>query len=163
MSDQLDDFDHKILSQLQMNGRLSNQELAEIVGLSMSQCSRRRMALEQKGMIVGYFAQLHPEAERHPIVGMLEIKLTQYSQAVLDQFLAFIQHEPMIRDVYKLTGSYDYLLKVSVEDLAQMSVLINKITALDLGIGNFHTSIVLERIKENHQMMCKIVRGAELE
>jgi DNA-binding Lrp family transcriptional regulator len=156
MSDQLDDFDHKILTQLQMNGRLSNQELAELVGLSMSQCSRRRVALEQKGMIVGYYAQLHPEAERHPIVGMLEIKLTQYSQMVLDQFLAFIEHEPMIRDVYKLTGSYDYLLKVTAEDLAQ-------ITALDLGIGNFHTSIVLERIKENHQMMSHIVRGVELD
>ncbi|MFC3903853.1 DNA-binding transcriptional regulator, Lrp family [Acinetobacter marinus] len=160
MSDQLDEFDHKILQQLQMNGRLSNQELAEIVGLSMSQCSRRRVALEQKGMIVGYFAQLHPEAERHPIVGMLEIKMTQYSQTVLDQFLHFIANEPMIRDVYKLTGSYDYLLKVTAEDLAQMSQLINQFATLDLGIGNFHTSIVLERVKENHQMMSQSVRLA---
>lgn len=153
MSNQLDEYDQKILQQLQANGRLSNQELAEIVGLSTSQCSRRRIALEQQGMVVGYFAQLHPSAERYPVMGVIEIKLLQYSTEILEKFLAFVEQESMIREVYKITGSYDYMLKVTVSDLNQMSQLINQLASLNIGIGNFNTSIVLERIKENHQMM----------
>lgn len=153
MQHHLDEYDYKILQQLQANGRLSNQELAEVVGLSTSQCSRRRIALEQRGMIVGYYAQLHPDADQHPIMGMIEIKLSQYQPEMLRQFLHFIRQEPLICDVYKLTGSYDYLLKVMVRDLSEMSSLIGKLSSLDIGISNFNTSIVLERIKENHQMM----------
>lgn len=153
MSNQLDEYDYKILQQLQANGRLSNQELAEIVGLSTSQCSRRRIALEQQGMIVGYFAQLHPSAEPYPVMGIIEIKLAHYSPETLERFLECVKQEPMIREVYKVTGSYDYMLKVTVSDLNQMSQLINQLASMNLQIGNFHTSIVLERIKENHQMM----------
>lgn len=153
MNDYLDEYDYKILQHLQCNGRLSNQELAEIIGLSTSQCSRRRIALEQNGMIQGYYAQLHPDAELQPIMGMIEIKLLQYSDEVLNRFLDFVQHENMIREVYKLTGNFDYLLKVMVRDLNEMSQLINKLTTLKIGVSNCHTSIVLERIKENYQMM----------
>lgn len=153
MSHSLDDYDYKILQHLQSNGRLSNQELAEIVGLSTSQCSRRRIALEQKGIIMGYYAQLHPHAEKQPIMGMIEIKFQHYSLETLEKFLGFVKDEPMIREVYKLTGSYDYVLKVTVEDLEQMSQLINQLMSLNINIGNFNTSIVLERVKENHQMM----------
>ncbi|WP_336147199.1 Lrp/AsnC family transcriptional regulator [Acinetobacter soli] len=153
MSHSLDDYDYKILQHLQSNGRLSNQELAEIVGLSTSQCSRRRISLEQKGMIMGYYAQLHPHAEKQPIMGMIEIKFQHYSLETLEKFLGFVKDEPMIREVYKLTGSYDYVLKVTVEDLEQMSQLINQLMSLNINIGNFNTSIVLERVKENHQMM----------
>ncbi len=153
MSHSLDDYDYKILQHLQSNGRLSNQELADIVGLSTSQCSRRRIALEQKSMIMGYYAQLHPHAEKQPIMGMIEIKFQHYSLETLEKFLGFVKDEPMIREVYKLTGSYDYVLKVTVEDLEQMSQLINQLMSLNINIGNFNTSIVLERVKENHQMM----------
>lgn len=153
MSHSLDDYDYRILQHLQSNGRLSNQELAEIVGLSTSQCSRRRITLEQKGMIMGYYAQLHPHAEKQPIMGMIEIKFQHYSLETLEKFLGFVKDEPMIREVYKLTGSYDYVLKVTVEDLEQMSQLINQLMSLNINIGNFNTSIVLERVKENHQMM----------
>lgn len=153
MSHALDQYDYKILQQLQCNGRLSNQELAEVIGLSTSQCSRRRIALEQTGMIQGYYAQLHPEAEIQPVMGMIEIKLLQYSDEVLEQFLGFVESEHRIREVYKLTGNFDYLLKVMVRDLNEMSQIINILTTLKIGLSNCHTSIVLERIKENHQMM----------
>jgi DNA-binding Lrp family transcriptional regulator len=153
MSHQPDDFDQKILQQLQANGRLTNQELAEMIGLSTSQCSRRRIALEQSGMIMGYFAQLNPLAEKEPIMAMVEIKLSQYSAEIVQKFLHFVHRETKIREVYKLTGSYDYLLKVAATDLNQMSQMINQLAALNINISNFNTSIVLERIKENHHMM----------
>ena len=58
----IDDFDMKILTLLQANGRLTNRELSELVGLSASQCSRRRISLEQAQLIRGYHARLAPEA-----------------------------------------------------------------------------------------------------
>lgn len=152
MTFHIDDYDAKILQHLQSNGRLNNHELAELIGLSPSQCSRRRIALEQKGMIVGYFAQLHPDAEQ-PIMGMIEIKLSHYNAQIMRTFLNFVEQQQCIRDVYKLTGNYDYMLKVAVQDLAQMSDLINQLAALDIQMTNLNTSIVLERIKENQQMI----------
>ena len=86
-------------------------------------------------------------------MGIMEIKLLQYSAEILAKFLDFVEKEPAIREVYKVTGSYDYMLKVTVQDLNQMSQLINQLASLNIGIGNFNTSIVLERVKENHQMI----------
>ena len=59
----IDDFDLKILTLLQANGRLTNQELSDLIGLSASQCSRRRIALEQAQLILGYHARLAPNAQ----------------------------------------------------------------------------------------------------
>lgn len=59
---QIDDYDLKMLTLLQTNGRLTNQELSELIGLSASQCSRRRIALEQAKQILGYHARLAPNA-----------------------------------------------------------------------------------------------------
>ena len=64
-----------------------------------------------------------------------------------------MEHAPTIRAIYKITGSYDYILKVTIQNLNQMSLLVNQLASLNIGIGNFNTSIVLERIKENHLMM----------
>ncbi|WP_432209317.1 Lrp/AsnC family transcriptional regulator, partial [Acinetobacter variabilis] len=58
----MDKFDWKIIQALQKNGRLTNQEIGDLIGLSASQCSRRRQLLEQKGIILGYSACIHPEA-----------------------------------------------------------------------------------------------------
>ena len=58
----IDDYDLKILTLLQTNGRLTNSELSELTGLSSSQCSRRRIALEQAQLILGYHARLAPDA-----------------------------------------------------------------------------------------------------
>ena len=73
MIDELDDFDKKIIHHLQLNGRLANQELAELVGLSTSQCSRRRIYLEQTKVITGYYAQVALSADPTPIMGIIEV------------------------------------------------------------------------------------------
>ena len=75
----MDAFDLKILDALQVDGRLSNQELAERVGLSASQCSRRRSALESDGAIEGYHASLSAKALGLDVLAFVQIRLAAHS------------------------------------------------------------------------------------
>lgn len=145
----IDDHDRSLLQLLRDNGRLTNQELADLVGLSPSQCSRRRIALEQSGLILGYHAHLAPQAEGTPVMGMVEVRLFNHTDKAVGAFNRFVLHEPAVRDVFKLTGDYDYLLKVAVADLAQLSQLLTQLSSLRASVSNLRTSVVLERVKEN--------------
>lgn len=149
MIEELDEFDRKIIHHLQLNGRLANQELAELVGLSTSQCSRRRIQLEQKKIITGYYAQVALSADPTPIMGIIEVKLQNYNDATHDRFVDFLLHEPAVKDIHKLTGSYDFALKVAVRNLDDMVKLIGTLSSSDFGVSNLNTSIVLEKLKEN--------------
>ncbi|MCK9801274.1 AsnC family transcriptional regulator [Pseudomonas chlororaphis] len=144
----VDDFDLKILSLLQANGRLTNQELSELVGLSASQCSRRRIQLEQEQLILGYHARLAAQAANLDLTCMVEIRLVSHVPALVDQFHALVVDTPAIVDAFKTTGDADYMLKVAVGDLAGLNHLISQLSAHG-SVGHVKTSVVLERLKEN--------------
>ena len=145
---EIDDFDLKILTLLQGNGRLTNQELSDIVGLSASQCSRRRIGLEQAQLILGYHARLAPQAMNLEVVAMVEVKLISHRPEHSDGFQAFIGTESAIIDAYKTTGDADYNLKAAVADLASLNQLMSRISATNC-VSYLKTSVVLERLKEN--------------
>ncbi|MFT4192331.1 MAG: Lrp/AsnC family transcriptional regulator [Comamonas sp.] len=149
MSHSIDESDRRMLDLLRDNGRLTNQELADLVGLSASQCSRRRIALEQAGLILGYHAHLSPRAEGAPVMGMVEVRLINHTPEAISVFNDFVRGQSVIRDVFKLTGDYDYLVKVAVADLAGMSRLISELASLRGSVSHLRTAIVLERLKEN--------------
>lgn len=145
----IDEYDVKMLTLLQENGRLTNQELSDLVGLSPSQCSRRRISLEQQQLILGYHARLSPKALKQEIMAMVEVKLTSHEDKYSQQFHDFITEEPTIIDAYKTTGEADYSLKMVVADLSSLNDLISRLFQTKL-ISHIKTSIVLERIKENN-------------
>ena len=145
----IDEYDRTILDLLRDNGRLNNQDLADLVGLSASQCSRRRIALEKAGLILGYHAHLSPLAEGTPMMGMVEVRLINHSRQAVDLFSQFVRQAPAIRDVFKLTGDFDYLIKFAVSNLAQMSQLVTELASLQGSVSHLRTSVVLERVKEN--------------
>lgn len=144
----IDEYDVKILTLLQENGRLTNQELSDIVGLSPSQCSRRRISLEQQQLILGYHARLSPKALKQEIMAIVEIKLINHEDKNSSKFHDFIVNQPTIIDAYKTTGEADYSLKMVVEDLTHLNDLISRLFQTKL-ISHIKTSIVLERIKES--------------
>ncbi len=144
----IDEYDVKILTLLQENGRLTNQELSDLVGLSPSQCSRRRISLEQQQLILGYHARLSPKALKQEIMAMVEVKLTSHEDENAHRFHQFITGEATIIDAYKTTGEADYSLKMVVADLASLNDLISRLFQTKL-TSHIKTSIVLERIKEN--------------
>lgn len=150
----IDDYDLKILTQLQANGRLTNQELSELVGLSASQCSRRRIGLEQARLILGYHAHLAPEAIGLGMIGLIEVRLISHTAEHIDNFHRILQQVDAIVDAYKTTGDADYLLKVAVADLAALSDLISQILSSHGGVAHIKTSVVLNRLKENGLLIC---------
>jgi DNA-binding Lrp family transcriptional regulator len=146
---EIDDFDLKILTLLQANGRLTNQELSDLIGLSASQCSRRRIALEQAQLILGYHARLAPQAMNLEVVAMVEVKLASHRPEHSLALQAFVATESAIIDAYKTTGDADYNLKAAVADLASLNQLMGRLSATNC-ISHLKTSVVLERLKENN-------------
>src|SRR5215510_12526173 len=100
---QTDAFDLKMLAALQDDGRLTNQELAERVGLSASQCSRRRMRLEEE-VIAGYHADLSGEALGFGLIAFITIALATHTADNSKKFRALINRVDAIQEAYSLTG-----------------------------------------------------------
>lgn len=149
----IDDFDLKILTLLQSNGRLTNQELSELIGLSASQCSRRRIALEQAQLILGYHARLAPDAAGQQMLGLIEVRLLNHTPECVASFHQMVSGVDAIIDAYKTTGDADYLLKVAVADLPGLNHLISGILAQNKSVAHLKTSVVLNRLKENGLLM----------
>src|SRR6266700_6259945 len=98
----VDAFDLKILGALQDNGRLTNQELADLAGLSASQCSRRRMRLEEEKVISGYHADLSSEALGFNLIAFIQITLATHSPDNDKKFRALVNRVDAIQEAYSL-------------------------------------------------------------
>ena len=96
----VDGFDLKILAALQDDGRLTNQQLAEAAGLSASQCSRRRMRLEQDQVIAGYHADLASEALGFNVIAFIHITLATHSPDNAKRFRALVNRVDDIQEAY---------------------------------------------------------------
>ena len=123
----MDSFDLKLLSALQDDGRLTNYELAERVGLSASQCSRRRAALEQDGVIVGYHAALSAAALGLDIVVFVQVTLATHSPDNAKRFARLIDGLAEVQEAFSLTGEADYLIKLVVPDLASLARILSDV------------------------------------
>jgi Lrp/AsnC family transcriptional regulator, leucine-responsive regulatory protein len=114
---ELDTIDTAILRALQMDGRMSNAELAERIGLSASACSRRLDALEKSGVISGYHARLSNKAIGHKMMAIVHISLSGQFAKTLSEFEAAVKRCPNIIVCYLMSGEYDYILRVAAKDL----------------------------------------------
>lgn len=114
----LDSVDRRILAELQQDGRLPNQELADRVGLSPSPCLRRVRILEDDNVITGYRAEVDQSAVGLPITAFVQITLDSHSAEVVDRVEAVIRSIPQVVEAYLLAGDHDYLLRVTTESFA---------------------------------------------
>ncbi|HEY4204525.1 MAG TPA: Lrp/AsnC family transcriptional regulator, partial [Xanthobacteraceae bacterium] len=123
----LDGFDLKMLIALQEDGRLTNQQLADAVGLSASQCSRRRMRLEDEGVVSGYHADLASERLGFNVIAFVHITLATHSPDNAQHFRDLVQRVDDVQEAYSLTGDADYLLKIILRDLKSLSDIVNDV------------------------------------
>jgi DNA-binding Lrp family transcriptional regulator len=144
----MDTFDVKLLSALQEDGRLTNFELAEKVGLSASQCSRRRTALEESGVIESYHAHLSPGALGLGVVAFVHVTLATHSPNNSERFYRLIDRLEEVQEAYALTGEADYLVKLNVADLKGLSRILNDVFLPHESVAHVRSSIVLERLKQ---------------
>jgi len=144
---QLDRFDCRILQVLQEDGRISNQDLAERIGLSPSPCLRRVRALEEAGLIIGYRALVDPRAVGLSLMALVHISMDQHTPERFSQLEAAIREIPEIIECLLITGqAADYQLKVVVRDMdAYQDLLLNRITGIK-GVTGVHSSFVLRRV-----------------
>ncbi len=147
MLNKLDKYDKAILNALQNNGRLSNQELADQIGLSPSACLRRFKALESAGVILGYRALLDARSLGLDLMALVHISMDKHTHERFEAFDDAIQALPNVVECLLLTGqTADYQLKVVVKDLeAYQDLLLNHITQIE-GVSGVHTSFVLRKV-----------------
>jgi DNA-binding Lrp family transcriptional regulator len=148
----LDAFDLKILAALQDDGRLTNQLLADIAGLSASQCSRRRMRLEEEKVIAGYHADLASEALGFSLIAFIHITLATHSPDNAKHFRDLVLRRDEVQEAYSLTGDADYLLKVVLRDLKGLSDIVNNVLMPHRSVAHVRSSIVLDRLKETQKL-----------
>jgi DNA-binding Lrp family transcriptional regulator len=151
----VDPFDLKILAALQDDGRLTNQQLADAAGLSASQCSRRRMRLEQDKVIAGYHAELAGEALGFNVIAFIHITLATHSPDNAKKFRALINRVDDIQEAYSLTGDADYVLKAVLTDLKSLSDIVNNVLMPHQSVAHVRSSIVLDRLKDTRRLPLK--------
>jgi len=144
----LDTTDRRILEQLQADGRLSNQELAERVSLSPSPCLRRVRALERAGVIRRYAAVLDAQQVGLGLLAYVSVKLEKRGKMPVDQFTRAVESWPEVIACYSMTGDMDYLMRVQIEDLEHYSRFIMDKLLKQPGVIDIRTNFVLERVKE---------------
>jgi Lrp/AsnC family leucine-responsive transcriptional regulator len=148
-----DRYDRRILELLQREGRLSNLELAEKIGLSPSPCLRRVRALEQAGIIKGYRALLEQQKLGLSLMALVYISMDRHTSERFANFDARIRALPEVLECLLITGqAADYQLKVVVRDMdAYQQLLLNQITRIE-GVTGVHSSFVLRRVVDKTEL-----------
>ncbi|WP_430398002.1 Lrp/AsnC family transcriptional regulator [Ferrovibrio sp.] len=146
-SDAIDRFDHAILAALQADGRLSNVELAERVGLSPSPCLRRVKRLEAEGYIAGYRAVLDRDKTGLGLTVFVEIKAARHRIDDSQALQAHLAAIPEVVAAHMVSGEADFLVEVVVPDLkAYERVLNERLLVLDM-VKDIRSNFAIRIIK----------------
>ncbi|MBV7484230.1 Lrp/AsnC family transcriptional regulator [Bordetella sp. BOR01] len=152
---ELDRTDRRILAELQRDGRLSNQELADRVSLSPSPCLRRVRRLEERGYIKRYVALVDAEKVGLGLLAYVSIRLDKHvggSHAPMGEFARDVQRWPEVVECYAMSGDMDYLLRVQVADLAHFSSFAMDTLMRHPAVVDMKSFFALQQIKETTEL-----------
>ncbi|MGL5363373.1 MAG: Lrp/AsnC family transcriptional regulator [Bosea sp. (in: a-proteobacteria)] len=145
---ELDALDWRLIDLLQNDGSLSNAALVDKIGLSASQISRRRQRLEERGVLMGYRALIDPAAIGLGITVFIHVALDMHSRDNARRFRDLVRLTPAVLEAHALTGEADYLLKVAVGDLKELSLLVNEVLLPHESVARVRSEIALETLKQ---------------
>lgn len=145
----LDRIDRMILDELQLNGRLSNQELADSVGLSPSPCLRRVRTLENAGIIAGYRAVVDAKKVGLGTIAFVRVSLNAHDAGTVARVESMLRETPEFVDVYLLAGDSDYQMTVYVESFDAYEELLRTSVRTIPGISSIHTTFAVAALKRN--------------
>ena len=145
----MDSKDRQILSELQANGRLTNQELSERVNLSPSPCLRRVRLMEEAGIIRGYTALVDQKAWGLPVTAFIRIKLERHSDERVQAFERAIMAMPEVIDCWLMTGQVDYQLRVIAADLDAYEAFVRGKLQRLTGIASIDTNFAYGHVKHS--------------
>jgi Lrp/AsnC family leucine-responsive transcriptional regulator len=144
---ELDATDRRILAHLQQQGRISNLELAEAVGLSPAQCHRRHRRLEERGLIRGYETRLDASQLGLSVMAYVHVTMERGHIREVPKFRQRIADLSQVQECYAVSGDFDYVLKVVERDLKSLSDFLLKTLALLPGVNAVRSSICLDEVK----------------
>lgn len=145
----LDSIDRKLLDALQSNAQLTAQELGEHLNLSASQAGRRRLRLEQDGLIERYSARLDPAKLGLSVQAFVQVQMANQSPQAAKEFLRLTELRREITSVWTLTGEADYMMRVYCADLAAVNQLIHEFLLPNPSVARVHSQIVLDHVKKD--------------
>ena len=148
----MDRIDYKIIYELQKEGRLSNQELADRVSLSASPCLRRVRKLDKSGVIKGFTALIDHRKYGFSINTFVSVRLEKHNDSLITDFENGIQNLDEVVACYLMSGSRDYLLRIVAKDLDSYEQFLRKKLRLVPGIGQLESNFVLGQIKTTTQL-----------
>ena len=144
----LDKINNKILHELVNDGRVTNSELAERVGLSPSACLRRVQELERSGVITGYRAVLDQVALGLGFTAYIAVGLSSHTKESQNAFEEAIVQSPEVRECHNVTGAFEYLLRVETSDLAAYKVFHTDVLGTLPQVSTISTHVVMESAKD---------------
>ncbi|WP_025763451.1 Lrp/AsnC family transcriptional regulator [Dyadobacter tibetensis] len=145
----LDQTDTQILHFLQEDATLKTRELAEKLNLSYTPVYERVRRLEKEGIIKRYVALIDREKVGRKLMAFCNIALKEHSKAMGEKFVSAIIAMPEVMECFNISGDYDFLLKIVVEDMSQyQQFLMHKLGSLD-NIGSTHSLFVMGEIKNS--------------
>ncbi|WP_286237208.1 Lrp/AsnC family transcriptional regulator [Neptuniibacter halophilus] len=149
----IDRFDLKILRELQNNGDLSNQDLADRVGLTAAPCSRRVRQLEESGVIRDRVVRLNERAIDLNLFAILHISMDKHIPERFEEFESTISTLPEVMECYLITGhDADYQLKVAVPDMDRYhDILLGKITRIR-GVTGVKSAFIMRKVVDSTSM-----------
>jgi DNA-binding Lrp family transcriptional regulator len=143
-----DAIDLRLLAELQVDGRITNVDLASKVGLTAPPCLRRVRSLEQSGVIKGYHADIDPGAMGYTIMVFAMVSLKSQAEEDLRSFEAHVRSLPEVRECHMLNGEIDFILKIVAHDLQSFQeFLTSKLTSAP-NVSSVKTSLTIRTAKD---------------
>lgn len=155
----LDRFDTAILNILQTEGRISNRDLADRVGLSPAPCWRRVKRLETEGYIEQYVAVVNPKKLGMQVIAFAEVCLDNHHPDNLEAFNTLIQRTDEILECHSVTGPCDYLLKITTADMEAYESLLSKTLLQTRGIRSVNTLFSLKQPKSTRELPMNLAQS----
>lgn len=146
----LDRIDLKILSHLQKNGRITNVDLAEAVGLSASPCLMRVKRLEKAGYIIGYGAQIAMNKLGDTMTIFTEVTLSDHRSRDFTRFESAIKAVDEVVECHLVSGGYDYLLRFMTRSIQHYQDTIEYLLSLNIGIEKYFSYVVIKTVFTKH-------------
>ncbi|NRA53954.1 MAG: Lrp/AsnC family transcriptional regulator [Gammaproteobacteria bacterium] len=144
---EIDQLDRRILVLLQQDNRKSNVELAAEVGLSPPACLKRVKRLRDNGVIYADVALVNPELAGNKMTLMVSVEMERDRQDIYQAFRRSILQAAEVTQCYQITGSYDFVLLISVPDIQAFEAFVERVLHTDLNIRKFHTSLSIRTVK----------------
>lgn len=157
-SEKLDAIDYNILRHLQEDGRMTNLELSNRIGLSPAPTLERVKKLEKQKLIEGYHARLNKQKLKLGVSVFIQVTLSRQVENVIQKFRERIHQIPEIMECYQITGNADYLLKAVVADIPAFERLIADRFSKMEEIGHLQTMLIISEVKQSKVLPLKYER-----